>query len=266
MTNSKLAAGGIADAARLRGIANTTDLHTRAVLSALYAQGASGPVWPGRSLDIGAGTGTVARWVAETWPGGQVTALDRDAAPLRAEEPMPANCEIVEADIRAFTGRAATFDLIHARFVLSHLPDRDAVVAMAANMLTPGGHLVITEPYAMDTAGPYPAVTEVMNAYNAYCANSGMDLRWSATVPALVQGPEFGLRVIGVETVAGRLGGGPGVDRWAGLIARVRDDLLAAGLTEGTLAEFERTCAQPEAYAIPQIMLTTIAQKPAAEE
>jgi hypothetical protein len=135
------------------------------------------------------------------------------------------------------------------------------IPALAASLLDTGGHLVITEPYAMDTAGAYPVITQVMDAYNAYAADIGMDLRWSKTVPGLVS--RLGLKVVAVETAAGRLGGGTGLDRWAPLITRVRDDLIAAGLAADTIEEFMTLCARPDIYDIPQIMLTTVAEKPA---
>ncbi|QIS22776.1 class I SAM-dependent methyltransferase [Nocardia terpenica] len=255
MSTSKLAAGGVADAERLRGIANTTDSHTRAVLESLPAPSAA------RVLDIGAGTGSVARWMAtERWPQGRVLAVDQDVAIMTGEQ-MPANCEVLRADVRELAPRTGSFDVVHARFVLLHLPDRDDVTALAASLLDDGGHLVVTEPYALGTGGLYPVVDEVMDAYNAYAAAVGMDLHWSKTVPGLVS--ELGLSVVAVETAAGRLGGGPGKDRWAPMIARVRDDLIAAGLATDTLAEFERLCARPDVYDVPQVMITTVAVKSA---
>jgi SAM-dependent methyltransferase len=250
---SKLAAGGLADAERSRSIANTTDPHTRAVLSSLPAPSTA------RVLDIGARTGSVARWMAERWPQGQVLAVVYNAE-IMADEQMPANCEMLQADVRELAPRAGSFDVVHARFALMHLPDRDEVTGLAAGLLAEGGHLVITDAYALEIGGRYPVVNEVMAAYNAYAVTIGMDLHWAKTVPGLVS--KLGLNVVTVETWAGRLGGGPGKDRWTPMIARVRDELIAGGLAAETIDEFMALCARPDVYDIPQVMLTTVAVKP----
>lgn len=254
MSMSKLAAGGLEDAERSRGIARTTDPHTRAVLSSLPAPSAA------RVLDIGARTGSVARWMAaERWPQGKVLAIARNVE-IMAGEQMPANCEVLQADVRELAPRAGSFDVVHARFALMHLPDRDEVTELAASLLAEGGHLVITDAYALETGGRYPVVNEVMAAYNAYAVTIGMDLHWAKTVPGLVS--KLGLDVVTVETWAGRLGGGPGKDRWTPMIARVRDELIAGGLAAETIDEFMALCARPDVYDIPQVMLTTVAAKP----
>jgi SAM-dependent methyltransferase len=250
---SKLAAGGLEDAERLRTIANATDPHTRAVLSSLPVPSAA------RVLDIGVGTGSVARWMAQRWPQGQVLAVDHDVS-IMAGEQLPANCEVLQADVRELAPRAGSFDVVHARFALMHLPDRDEVTGLAASLLAEGGHLVITDAYALETGGRYLVVNEVMAAYSAYAVSIGMDLYWAKTVPGLVS--KLGLDVVTVETWAGRLGGGPGKDRWTPMIARVRDELIAGGLAAETIDEFMALCARPDVYDIPQVMLTTVAAKP----
>jgi SAM-dependent methyltransferase len=250
---SKLVAGGLADVERSRSIARTTDPHTRAVLSSLPAPSAA------RVLDIGARTGSVVRWMAERWPQGQVLAVAYNAE-IMAGEQLPANCEVLQADVRELAPRAGSFDVVHARFALMHLPDRDEVTGLAANLLAEGGHLVITDAYALETGGRYPVVNEVMTAYNAYAVSIGMDLYWAKTVPGLVS--KLGLDVVTVETWAGRLGGGPGKDRWTPMIERVRDELIAGGLAAETIDEFMALCARPDVYDIPQVMLTTVATKP----
>lgn len=251
---STLASGGLADAHRLRGIANATDAHSCGVLAALDVP--PGPI----ALDIGAGTGSIARWIAaHGWPESEVIALDQDTT-LLAAEPIPANCHIVEVDLRDYAPDPDLFDIVHARFVLSHLADRDQIYARIASWLAPGGFLVITEPLTLGAHSLYPAVNDVLAAYNRHCAAVGLDLRWARTVPGLAH--RAGLRVVEVATAAGRLGGGPGVDRWHGLITRVQDELLAADLAADTLTEFADICADPTTYDIPQIIMTTVAQRP----
>src|SRR4051794_33633774 len=83
-------------------------------------------------LDAGAGTGSLAVALAErVGPTGTVTALDADA---RFLEPLAADrLVVVEADLTAMQLPAASYDLVHARLVLEHLPERDAVLASLAS-------------------------------------------------------------------------------------------------------------------------------------
>src|SRR3954468_19143464 len=79
-------------------------------------------------LDAGAGTGSLAVALAErVGPAGRVTALDsatRFLAPLAPERPEGGGADLADGSLPA--GR---FDLVHARLVLEHLPERDRVLA-----------------------------------------------------------------------------------------------------------------------------------------
>ncbi|MCM6778566.1 methyltransferase domain-containing protein [Nocardia sp. CDC159] len=254
MTNSKLSAGGIDDADRLRVISGAADAPSRAVITALEL-----PPAP-TVLDIGAGNGSIARWVADTYPEGRVTALDKDIA-LLASEPVPGNCTIVAADIADYTPEPDSFDLVHARFVLAHLADRDRVCARALQWIRPGGYFVVTEPFSLGSCSRYPVAAEVLGAYERYCEATGFDLTWARRVPAVMQAA--GARVVEVRAAAGRLGGGTGVDRWQPLIARVAEELVAAGLDRVALDQFAALCADPETYDIPQVIMTVVGRRPA---
>src|SRR3954463_4061515 len=78
-------------------------------------------------LDAGAGTGSLAAALAErVGPTGSVTALDADVrflAPLESERLI-----VVESDLTAAELPVGRFDLVHARLVLEHVPERDRVL------------------------------------------------------------------------------------------------------------------------------------------
>lgn len=100
------------------------------------------PGW--RCLEVGAGSGSVARWLAgRVGPDGYVLATDIDT---RWVEPggFP-QLEVAEHDIVTGPLPAAAFDLIHARLVLVHLPGRDQVLTRLAGALKPGGWLVVED-------------------------------------------------------------------------------------------------------------------------
>src|SRR5215469_12728993 len=76
------------------------------------------PGW--RCLEVGAGSGSVARWLAS-----QAGSLP--------------NLEVIQHDIVTDPLPGGAFDLIHARLVLVQLPARNQVLARLVAALKPGG-------------------------------------------------------------------------------------------------------------------------------
>ena len=97
-----------------------------------------------RCLEVGAGSGTVARWMAQqVGASGHVVATDLDARYL---EPLAADgIEVRCEDIAARPPEVGAYDLVHARAVLQHIPARDAVLASLARAVKPGGWLVLED-------------------------------------------------------------------------------------------------------------------------
>lgn len=88
----------------------------------------------GRVLDLGCGE----RPYAEDFPPGvRVVGLDLPYPGVRAE---------VCGAAAALPFRGATFDAVFCTQVLEHVPDPFALVAEAARVLRPGGHLVLSAP------------------------------------------------------------------------------------------------------------------------
>ena len=170
------------------------------------------PTW--RCLEIGAGAGSVARWLAGQCPDGGVVAVDidtryrGDAASAWPGPPAaaPANLEWRTADISSLDFPAGSFDLIHSRVTFCHLSDREAMVATAADWLTPGGWLVIGDPMCMPAAGSvHEPIRRFFGALETAWRAQGSDMtRWAQTIPS--QLARVGLRDIGVLTRANCLG------------------------------------------------------------
>jgi ubiquinone/menaquinone biosynthesis C-methylase UbiE len=97
-----------------------------------------------RCAEVGAGTGSVAELLARhVGPGGQVLATDTDT---RFLDPLAdATITVARQDVTAAPLPRGQFDLIHARLLLEHLPQRDDVLASLAQGLAPGGWLLVED-------------------------------------------------------------------------------------------------------------------------
>jgi SAM-dependent methyltransferase len=163
---------------RLLAMAEVADRTTIRVLQELGLH----PSW--QCLEIGAGAGTVAVWLAGQLIEGDVLATDIDTRWL--ETGTPPNMRVAKHDIVTDPLAASSFDLIHARFVLEHLPERDTVIAKLCRSLRPGGLLVIESiasfPIASSTT---PAFRDAMHAVEStLAATIGTDAEWPRTFPA----------------------------------------------------------------------------------
>lgn len=96
-----------------------------------------------RCLEVGAGTGSIARALAGVvGPDGYVLAVDRD---VRFLSELPDVVEVRRMDVMADDLPQAQFDLVHARLLIAHLhPHRDALRRLAA-AVAPGGCLMVEE-------------------------------------------------------------------------------------------------------------------------
>jgi SAM-dependent methyltransferase len=95
-------------------------------------------------LEVGAGRGSISRWLGKrVGPSGHVVALDLDTS-LLADLAEP-NIEVVEGDILDIDLPEGSFDLIHARLVLMHIPQRRRALDRIVTLLRPGGQLVLEE-------------------------------------------------------------------------------------------------------------------------
>ena len=95
----------------------------------------------GRCLEVGAGAGSIARWMCDrVGPDGCVVATDLDTGFL--EQLTEKNLEVRRHDIVADELEEGGYDLVHSRLVLDHLTARRQVVKRMAAALRPGGWMV----------------------------------------------------------------------------------------------------------------------------
>ncbi|MFD5097501.1 class I SAM-dependent methyltransferase [Streptomyces albidochromogenes] len=220
-----------------------------------------GPGW--RCLDVGAGTGTVSRRLLEEAGVAGVLAVDRDARFL-SKRPAP-GLDVVEADITAADFAPGRFGLVHARFVLMHLPEHDRMITALAELVAPGGVLVLSD--AVDLTSdrtpetPYTAMMRAM--WRGLRATIGTDVSWVPSYPHLLRGA--GLESVAAEIhVPPLLPGSPISRFWADTWERSRAAMLATGLVDDAAVDAAvRYLDSDECAALSAGMLTAWGRKPA---
>lgn len=147
--------------------------------------------------EIGAGGGSIANWLAtRVGPAGSVLATDIDPRFIPASE--LGQLAVVRHDVTTDAVPAARYDLIHARLLLSHLPQRGDVMHRLVRGLRPGGWLVIE-----DFSGAFERGTEPVGPARVVFDRGGSP---SARVI------EAGLRQAGDRMIAAGLVDRPALD------------------------------------------------------
>jgi SAM-dependent methyltransferase len=125
---------------RLAGLEAALDPGTREHLTRL------GAVPGARVLEIGAGGGSIAFWLAgRVAPSGKVVATDLETDFLESEAPRYPSLEVLRHDIAA-DDPPTGFDVVHARWLVEWLPDKRGALRRMASALRPGGVVLIEEP------------------------------------------------------------------------------------------------------------------------
>jgi SAM-dependent methyltransferase len=220
-----------AELERLRMLEEVFDSGTRTCLLATGLREG----W--RCLEVGAGAGSIARWLSEAaGPSGHVLAVDLNSRFLSGL--AGANLEVREADVRDARLEPGSFDLAHARFVLIHVLDWVGALAAMVRCLKPGGWLVLEEPdfsSSRSLAGPAElrrAFDNVHRAIEAMFRQRGLDHSFGARLPALLQDRDF--EAIAIENDAPIVAGGSPFARMMGLSTdQLRDKYVATGLATG---------------------------------
>ncbi|HVS18879.1 MAG TPA: methyltransferase domain-containing protein [Planctomycetota bacterium] len=134
---------------------------------------AIGAIEGARGLELGAGTGLFAAELARAvGPRGQVVAVERDARQLERAREHAAGLplELRAGDVFALPLAAhewGSFDLVHARFLLEHVPDPQAVVDGMLRAARPGGRIVLADD-DHDVLRLHPAAPRVERLWRAY--------------------------------------------------------------------------------------------------
>jgi SAM-dependent methyltransferase len=147
-----------------------------------------------RCWEVGAGGTSVVSWLAErVGPTGKVVATDIDTTRLTAAARPPV--EVLVHDVGTEEPPGEGFDLVHARLVLVHVPDRERALASMVRALRPGGWLLVEDadpalqPLACpDEHGPEQRLANrLRQAFRSLLADRGADLAYGRTLPRLLR-------------------------------------------------------------------------------
>jgi ubiquinone/menaquinone biosynthesis C-methylase UbiE len=191
---------------RLQALERFTDPTTIAIIKDLPLQ----PDW--QCLEMGAGAGSIAYWLAEQCVAGNVVAADVDPRYLRGSRTP--NLDVAQVDLAKHEFPAESFDLIHSRAVLSHIPQRDEVLRNALNWLRPGGWLVVEDILGLphDDTSRCPT-GPLINALIRWGTQQGSDSEWTRRMPGALAG--LGLERIQLRMTPMTLGlGGASDELW----------------------------------------------------
>lgn len=234
------------------------------ITTARLAETGVGPGWD--CLEVGAGGGSVACWLAErTAPGGSVLATD--VKPERI--PARPGLDLRRHDIVRDPLPEAAFDLVHSRLVLTHLPQRRAVLGRLLRALRPGGWLQLEEfdiGYAPVLLAPDERTRE---GYEAFQAAKSRALRAAGADPTWGRVCADDLRAAGftdVEPVPHLVpwhAGSPGLQLQLHHTYHLRDTLLAHGLTEPQLLAARDAMTHPSFRATSCVLYCVQARRPA---
>jgi SAM-dependent methyltransferase len=226
--------------ARLRLLEERYDARTFVRLSAL------GPLAGTRCLEVAAGAGSVARWLAaQAGPAGRVVATDAD--PRFLASAAAAGIEVRRHDILADPLEPGHYHVVHCRALMCHLADPGQALRAMAAAVRPGGWLLVEDAdyvslVAADPAHPRSARFDaVMRKLLTFIAASRtFDPFLGRRVPSLLTAT--GLAETGCEAVAcHRHGNSAAAKLLHHSLERVRDGALRSGVVGAE--EFEAVLA-----------------------
>jgi len=219
-----------------------------------------GPGW--RCLEVGAGAGSIAGWLADRAGPTSVVATDLDTRFLTGLSAR--GVRIVHHDVLTDPPPADAFDLIHIRHLLVHLPQRQHVLARLASWLAPGGWLVVEDAHISPDLINQPAVRAARAGVIRLLTDQvGSDFTtWASTLPLPLE--HAGLTDAEVHATAVTVRGGTTSARLGQLgLERLSPQLIAAGILNAEdIAAAHTTFADPHLLDHSHVLFCAIARRP----
>jgi SAM-dependent methyltransferase len=209
-------------------------------LSALFNPGtirqfdACGMAAGWRCWEVGAGGPALVRMIADrVGQSGHVLATDIDDS--WTKEAASRNVEVRKHDVAQDAPPDGLFDLVHARLVLVHVPERERAFRNMISALKPGGWLVVEDAdpalQPLSCIDPYGPEQELANrirsGFRALLSKRGADLSFGRKLPRMFR--DAGLADIAAEAYF-PIARPECAPLEIATIAMIRNDLLSHGI------------------------------------
>ncbi len=227
-----------------------------------------------RCLEVGGGGGSIAAWLCDrVGDRGSVLATDVNTRFLDALSRR--NLEVRKHDVVTDELPSETFDLVHSRLLLEHLPDREQVLKRLVTSLRPGGWLLIEDfdaSRALAKPAPifrYPADaakrgTKVIRSVLALMQAAGFDPTYGERLPGELI--EQGLVDIGAEARSGLAWGGSRATLMpAWTLEQLRARLIEAGVGAKDVDREIQAYGDPNVASFSVTMVSAWGRRPEAE-
>ncbi|WP_128377799.1 methyltransferase [Streptomyces cavernae] len=191
-----------------------------------------GPGW--RCWEVGAGGTSVVTWLAKkVGPTGRVLATDIDTSWVEPAARQPV--EVRRHDVGVDQPPGEGFDLVHARLVLLHVPERERALHSMVKALRPGGRLLVEDAdpalqplVCPDEHGPAEQLANrIRQGLRTLLAERGANLSYGRRLPRLLR--EAGLHRVEADAHF-PIASPAGATLEAATVRQVRDRLIAARL------------------------------------
>jgi len=217
-------------------------------------------------LEIGGGSGTIAKWLADrVGSTGHVLTTDLDTRFL--EHFKRSNLKVCRHNVGTDPLPESTFDLIHTRLVLMHVPERDAALAKMISSLKRGGWLLSEEYDSCSmlpdpVANPHETILASHRAMQRLLEDNGVNRRYGRLLSGLLQAR--GLSSVGAE---GQLflwqGGSVGIALMRANLEQLRETMIERSYI--TQQEFDEDLARlddPDLLMPSSILWSVWGQRP----
>ncbi len=221
----------------------------------------------GRCLEIGCGSGSVARWLAErVGPTGSVLATDINPERVRHHA---GNLEVRQHDIVTDPLPESHFDVVHARLVLAHVQERRVAVTRILQALKPGGFLLVSDfdttwkpVFAAPSKASGTLYRQVIDRLHRMLQDTGLELHWARNAHQVLE--ETGYEKLGVSGFCESWSGGsPGAQLQRANVMQAADAMVQKGLiTESKLQKFSALLDNPDLVVGSYLMLSTWGYRP----
>jgi len=217
-----------------------------------------------RCLVIAVGASTIATTLADLVPDGEIVATDRD--PRRC--PDDTRVDLRRHDIVSDPPLPGSWDLIHVRLLLGHLPQRLEVLGTLAGRLNPGGALIVEEfegswrHSVLATADPEAdrLFAAYHDAFAAVLTAAGNDLAWSRRVHDAMLRLGLDTETQGYTRSWG--GGTAGCLLPRATAGAIRNKLVEAGMSGADIDDFRELLLDPRLRIKGNLALSTLGRRP----